>query len=168
MFVKYHDEVESIDSLRIRVPKILDDEELMNAAGCIGYAVKKYSGENATGEPYEVVRLAGNTFFNIDIYARVEDYELFMCDLENYLYLGTPVRETNRAGPNTRGTRLVVGTGVVCEVLVWVPDTTMKSMTIYVDGKLFGYQTVEVTHGNERAAVIKTLSDYIAHLKELG
>ena len=164
MFVEHArtNDIEEVDKLRIIVPRILDDAELMNAAGCVGYAVKQYSGENGTGDPYDVFRLDGKTAFTLDIYSRVDFEEYFFCAVEDYLREGTPVRQTNRAGPGTMGTRLVPGMGVTCEVWVWVPDTSTHELEIKVDGKPVYRAKFMSSRGNKEAALASALGEYIS------
>lgn len=163
-----HEEVKdysNIQQLRIRVPRILDDEEVMNAAGCVGYAVKQHSGENATGDPYEISRRSGNTYFNVDIYRDMEDYSHFFYDVEDYLREGSPKRTTNRSGSGTKGTRLVKGTGEECEVMVWIPDTVPRVIEVSVDGKVV-HRVFHTTHrGYENESLAIALEDYANALR---
>lgn len=170
MFVDYrtvNDFPEYITSLRVRVPRILDDVELRQAGGCIGYAVKQLTGENATSEPYDVFRVAGTTTFTVDFGVEISEFEQedFLDWVDTYLSEGSPIRTTNRAGPNTAGNRLVDGVGVRCVVEIPMPESVPRRVEIRVNGLIAVSRDYMAEVGNENAALADFLIEYGTILK---
>lgn len=170
MFMDYQDVInlpESISGVRIRVPLILDDVELRQAAGCVGYAVKQIFGENATSEPYNVFRVAGTTTFQVDfsIPAYFPVHDDLMDTIMDYIEDGSPLRTTNRAGSNTKGTRLVEGLGVRPVVEIPLPEATSHSVEIKVDGRPVFYTIYSEWIGREGEELADVLARYARTIK---
>lgn len=170
MFVDYrtvNEFPEVLTSLRVRVPRILDDVELRQAGGCIGYAVKQLTGENATSDPYDVFRVAGTTTFTVNFGVEIweSEQEDFLDLVDTYLSEGSPIRTTNRSGSNTAGTRLVDGMGVRCVIEILMPESVLRHIEIKVNGLIAVSQEYMAEVGNENDALANFLIQYGTVLK---
>lgn len=125
--------------VRVEVNRILDDEGVQRAAGCVGYALAKNLRGETLGEPENVTRKHGVTSFECyydSTKARAWNFDEAIEEAVEFILEGTPVRITNRSGPNTQGTRLVEGVGASARVYVDAPDTETRSVTILVNGRV--------------------------------
>lgn len=104
---------------RVHVNRILSEDEVMRASGCIGYALKQHiKGEELSLPEVTYIPNATLLDFHYDstkTQSDDPDFGLAFFDAETYVREGTPIRKTNRAGAGTKGTRLVEGIGD-CEV----------------------------------------------------
>lgn len=170
MFVDYrtvNEFPEVLTSIRVRVPRILDDVELRQAGGCIGYAVKQLTGENATSDPYDVFRVAGTTTFTVNFGVEIWELEQedFLDLVDTYLSEGSPIRTTNRSGRNTAGTRLVDGMGVRCVIEIPMPESVKRHAELKVNGLIAFSRDYMAELGNESAALADLLIEYGTILK---
>ena len=96
----------------------LTDEELSRASGAIGYSLRIYMAGEELGLP-EVTSAPGAPTVAVYGYDSTKSRRSEADPIEalqvavNYIADGSPIRRTNRAGLNTKGTRLVEGIGKV-------------------------------------------------------
>lgn len=68
-----------------------------------------------------------------------DGFDIFWEKLPEMLETGSPIRTTNRAGPNTKGTALIPPIGFVKEITDWVADDgTSDELDVWVDYTLEG------------------------------
>jgi hypothetical protein len=104
--------------LAVRVGRTLTAAEVEQVSGCIGYALRIHVAGEDLSEPEAVIRCGGETlityFYDTTKAQRSSpDPETALRVAAQLIVEGTPVRSSNRAGPNTRGTRLIQGIGPV-------------------------------------------------------
>lgn len=109
---------ESFTRIRVVCDRRLDDDEVERLAGCLGYALCATLAGNDLGEPETTYALIeGGAAFTVveadydsDSSIRTDPDPAQAFDAARlYITQGTPVRQTDRAGWGTRGTRLVNG-----------------------------------------------------------
>lgn len=125
--------------VRVEVNRILDDEDLQRAAGCVGYAFAKNLRGESLGEPENITRQHGVTAFECyydSTKSRVWNVEDALDEAVQFILEGTPIRTTNRSGPGTKGTRLVEGVGASARVFVDAPDTERRFIQVYINNVL--------------------------------
>jgi hypothetical protein len=94
---------------------ILTYDEVSRASGCLGYALREVlSGEDLSGPSLH----AENNYSKLSYYydstkSRRDDIDYIEVFTKSLTYIehGSPIRKTNRAGIDTKGTRLVDGIG---------------------------------------------------------
>lgn len=101
-------------SMRIQFAQPITDEQMNQAAGLMGYNYRTTIAGESIGEPirdtpYSFIVAADTTKSRRDDVGLA--FEQFEGQLELYIKNGSPVRRTNQAGPNTRGTRAINGLG---------------------------------------------------------
>jgi hypothetical protein len=104
---------------------LLDEEQIRRASGCIGYALRETLAGEDLSEP-TVMRETEKGFPTVLTYSYDAtksqrddpDYGEAFNKAAQYVHDGTPIRKTNRAGANTRGTRLVEGIGFTAHLYV--------------------------------------------------
>jgi hypothetical protein len=106
------------DKVRASFDRTLSAAEIIEAAGCIGYALRIYMAGEELSLPTVEVAEPGKTvlsFFYDSTKARRSEPDAVEAFAEagRYIVEGTPVRKTNRAGVGTAGTRLSAGIGAV-------------------------------------------------------
>ncbi|KQR33106.1 hypothetical protein [Deinococcus sp. Leaf326] len=99
--------------------------ESISAAAALGYALRRMNGESL-GDPQTIVRPDGITvitffFDSTKCFRNSYSFEEAFQDAATFIQDGSPIRSSNRAGPNTRGTRLVSGIGPV-DIEITVSD----------------------------------------------
>lgn len=103
--------------IRAEFGAYLTDEQVHQAAGCIGYALRQEIRGEELSEPLSIKRTKGGRTiarFGYDsTKTRSDDPdETLAFELAaQYVREGSPVRKTNRAGVGTVGTRLCEGLG---------------------------------------------------------
>lgn len=108
------------EQIKAVFPRRLSAEEIKNASGCIGYALK----ETLCGEELGELRVsfpsgACGKEFTVLVFDWDSSSSIRSCpeprrafELASvYVVHGSRIRTTNNCGPNTRGTRLVEGIG---------------------------------------------------------
>jgi hypothetical protein len=116
---------EDFDTVAVRVGRVLTDAEVSQVSGCLGYALRvEIAGEDLS-DPVMIVRTYGETYltywYDSTKGARSSRDGQAALELAAQLIVeGSPLRKSNRSGPNTIGTRLVQGIGPV-------------ALTFYVD-----------------------------------
>ena len=109
---------ESFNRIRVVCDRRLDEGEVECLAGCLGYALRATLAGDDLGQPETTYALIeGGAAFTIieadydsDSSIRTEPDPAQAFDAARlYITQGTPVRQTDRAGWGTRGTRLVEG-----------------------------------------------------------
>ncbi len=108
--------------IRLRIAgRPLDADHIQKASGCLGYALKEVVRGEELSEPtsvrYEDENGACETVITYDYDSTKSrsddpDYALAAEKIRQYIQKGTPIRETDRAGQGTKGTRLVEGLGI--------------------------------------------------------
>lgn len=95
-------------AIRVQLGKELSEEEAQKVAQLFGYAYAKTGGERGNefeqDSPNSIVVYADTTKAG-----SYESVDRFIEELPEFLKEGTPVRKTDKAGPGTKGTRLVDG-----------------------------------------------------------
>lgn len=95
-------------AIRVQLGKELSEEEAQKVAQLFGYAYAKTGGERGNefeqDSPNSIVVYADTTKAG-----SYEAVDRFIEELPEFLKEGTPVRKTDKAGPGTKGTRLVNG-----------------------------------------------------------
>ena len=139
MFSEKPQEGMNLDVVRLDITGILDDEEVMRAAGAVGYAFRVHFQGNGLSEPIDVQRKGGLTSFTLESNGYQDDkgkYLDFLDDCIQYIYGGTPIRKTDRSGPSTKGTRLVNGTQRLARVRLWVDEEIERKhkVSVVLDG----------------------------------
>jgi hypothetical protein len=113
---------------------LITEADISSASGCLGYALSPLAAESLS-EPTVAHGLSGmpwgfteSKVFNVadgGYYTRIIDYswdstksqrddpdfDSAFANAQKYIVEGSPVRKTNRTGPNTKGTRLASGIG---------------------------------------------------------
>jgi hypothetical protein len=128
-----------LDVVRLDINGILDDEEVMRAAGAVGYAFRVHFQGNGLSEPIDVQRKGGLTSFTLESNGYQDDkdkYLDFLDDCIQYIFGGTPIRKTDRSGPGTKGTRLVNGLQRLARVRLWVDEEVERNhkVSVILDG----------------------------------
>lgn len=109
---------EDFDTITVRVGRTLNDAEVAQVGGCLGYALRVHVAGEDLGEPESVTHRAGQTvlrYWYDSTKAQRSDPDpqhAFQVAAE-YMFEGTPVRRSNKAGPGAMGTRLIEGIGPV-------------------------------------------------------
>ncbi len=119
------DITEDFDSVAVRVGRVLTDAEVSQVSGCIGYALRVLIAGEDLSDPMMILRTHGETYLTYWYdttkgQRSARDGQAALELAAQYIVEGSPVRGTNRAGPNTIGTRLIQGIGPV-------------ALTFYVD-----------------------------------
>jgi hypothetical protein len=102
-------------TLRVEFSRLLNEDEISQVSGCIGYAFKARIRGEQLSEPTILSNTgrAGTVLeFDYDTTKTRSDDPDFTAafdDAATYIELGSPKRTTNNAGPGTKGTRLVEG-----------------------------------------------------------
>lgn len=95
-------------AIRVQLGKELSEEEAQKVAQLFGYAYAKTGGERGNefeqDSPNSIIVYADTT--KVSSYERVDR---FIEELPEFLKEGSPVRKTDKAGPGTKGTRLLEG-----------------------------------------------------------
>lgn len=95
-------------AIRVQLGKELSEEDAQKVAQLFGYAYAKTGGERGNhfeqDSPNSIVVYADTTKAG-----SYESVDRFIEELPEFLEEGTPVRKTDKAGPGTKGTRLVNG-----------------------------------------------------------
>jgi hypothetical protein len=97
----------------------LTDEEIWQASGCIGYALRECINGERLSEPLKVKRKGnGRTvvyyFYDSSLSAYYHpDFAEAFEKAAQYVIEGSPIRKTDWAGSGTTGTRLAQGIGDV-------------------------------------------------------
>lgn len=120
----FNDHFYEINMVITGTNRTLTNDEIMEASGCLGYALREVIRGDALSQPNAVVNQFGylHVEYSYDSTKTQSDDPDFQeaFDLaESYVQYGTPVRTTNRSGPNTKGTRLCNGIGT-CYVQFYV------------------------------------------------
>lgn len=100
------------DEMRIQASRPLNDEEVQRIAQLTGYQHRS----TLNGEGLSNPSRCGNASVlvgtdNTKSAGRKSMFNEFEEGLESTLQEGSPIRKTNRSGPNTAGTRLIAGLG---------------------------------------------------------
>jgi hypothetical protein len=109
----------SFREICVEFDRILTDEEIWQASGCIGYALREVLNGERLSEPLKVKRKGnGRTivYYCYDSMRSASSYPDFVEAFEKaamYVEEGSPIRKTDWAGPGTSGTRLAHGIGEV-------------------------------------------------------
>jgi hypothetical protein len=104
--------------LRAVFDRRLSPDEIARASGCIGYALRALLAGEDLSEPQVACIRSGQTVLDYaydSTKSRRDDppfAEAFDC-ARQLVQEGSPIRQTNRTGAGTRGTRLVEGIGPV-------------------------------------------------------
>lgn len=157
-----------LDRIRVFVDGILDDEEIVRAAGAVGYAFRVHFHGEGLSEPQEVQRRSGLTSFilepNGDFYPRPERYVDFLSDSIFYIAEGTPVRKTDRSGPGTRGTRLINGLSrdASIKLMVQEPKPEFHRLSLTIDGEVVFTNDFVCLPSEIDSTVQSSLDDYIS------
>jgi hypothetical protein len=105
-------------TIRAEFDRVLTAQEIIEASGAIGYALRIYVAGEELSLPTLEVADAGKTVlvFGYDSTKTRRDdpnHEEAFDKARDYIVEGSPVRKTDRAGRGTAGTRLVAGIGAV-------------------------------------------------------
>lgn len=109
----------SFREICVEFDQTLTDEEIWQASGCIGYALREVLNGERLSEPLKVKRKGnGRTvvYYYYDSTRSAADYPDFVEAFDKaaqYVEEGSPIRKTEWAGPGTAGTRLAQGIGSV-------------------------------------------------------
>lgn len=106
------------DTIRATFDRELSASEILEAAGCIGYALRIYmAGEELSLPTVEEARdrktVLRFSYDSTKAQRSAPDVAEGLAEAARYIVEGTPVRKTNRAGVGTIGTRLSAGIGPV-------------------------------------------------------
>lgn len=97
---------------------VLNNEEILQVSGCLGYALRQILAGESLSDPYNTV-----TNYTDGVITVVYSYDSTKSQRDDpdfatafdlaaqYIQWGTPIRTTNRAGANTKGTKLIEGVG---------------------------------------------------------
>ena len=108
--------------IRVLVERRLNEEEVSRLLGCLGYALRQtLAGEDlsepsgfllskfpADGRQVTVLEYA---YDSTKSRRDDPDFALAFAVAQEFIFSGSPIRTTNRAGVGTKGTRLVDGIG---------------------------------------------------------
>lgn len=116
--VSIPDIAEDFDTIAVRVGRILTDAEVAQVGGCLGYALRVHVAGEDLGEPESVAYQGGQTviryFYDSTKGCRSDrDAQYAFQVAAGFIFEGSPIRRTNKAGPQTAGTRLIQGIGPV-------------------------------------------------------
>ncbi|OLV20130.1 hypothetical protein [Deinococcus marmoris] len=116
--VSIPDIAEDFDTVTVRVGRILTEAEVAQVGGCLGYALRVHVAGEDLGDPESVAYQGGQTiiryFFDSTKAQRSDpDPQHAFQVAAEFIFDGTPIRSSNRSGPNTAGTRLIQGIGPV-------------------------------------------------------
>ena len=106
--------------IRVLVDRQLKEEETSRLSGCLGYALRQSLTGEDLSEPSvfllsdspadkRQVTVLEYTYDSTKSRRDDPDYALAFDLAQEYIFAGTPVRSSNRAGAGTKGTRLVEG-----------------------------------------------------------
>lgn len=113
------DSVEEFSQVRMVISSHLDNEGVLRASGCLGYALREHlAGEDlsipvVTYTSEDVLPYTTLIFHYDSTKSRRSDPDFVAAfsAAKDVCREGSPVRKTNRSGPGTKGTRLVEGIG---------------------------------------------------------
>jgi hypothetical protein len=104
--------------IRVVFGAYLTDEQVRQAGGCIGYALKAIHRGEELSEPRKIKRAGKGRIttarFGYDSTKTASDDPdvlLAFSTAARYVGEGSPIRKTDRAGAGTKGTRLCKGLG---------------------------------------------------------
>lgn len=117
-------EVDSFSQIymHLTTTRELDLDDLLNVSGCLGYALREHLRGEDLGDPVIVQSYSSPLHhevvvrydYNSSTSERTDPASHIVDAFETakrYIFEGTPVRKTDKAGYGTRGTRLVEGLG---------------------------------------------------------
>ncbi|WP_034419464.1 hypothetical protein, partial [Deinococcus frigens] len=112
------DIAEDFGTITLRVGRILTETEVAQVGGCLGYALRVYVAGEDLGEPEGVAYRDGQTvirywYDSTKAQRSDPDPQHAFQVAATFIFEGTPVRRSNKAGPLTAGTRLIDGIGPV-------------------------------------------------------
>lgn len=111
--------------IRVEFDAYLTDGQVLQAAGCLGYALREVIRGEELSAPGKITRkgdgktIARFGYDNTKTRSDDPDEARAFCLAAQYIREGSPVRKTDRAGVGTKGTRLCEGIGSV-SVAFWV------------------------------------------------
>lgn len=98
---------------RVIAPRVLSEDEISRVSGCIGYALRQVlAGEDLSLPEVHHTPVRTVLEYRYDATKTRRDDPCFdeaFGLAKRYVLEGSPVRTTNRAGTDTKGTRLVEG-----------------------------------------------------------
>lgn len=109
--------------LRVEANRDLDEDELLTFAGLAGYSWAstvrgERLGDSEADSDCSVIFFADSTKSASDDIGVA--FKSFYETLSRLVSEGSPMRKTNKAGPNTKGTRLIQGIDEDLKVTLWV------------------------------------------------
>lgn len=116
--------------IRVVAGRRLDAEEVSRLSGCLGYALRQVLAGEDLSEPYVCylhntpgdrlqVTLLEYSYDSTKSRRDDPDFEAAFELARDFIFSGSPVRQSNRAGAGTKGTRLVEGISQ-CDLRIYV------------------------------------------------